>query len=78
MSRDDEECLRLGREIIRMIHDVRKVAKEETGYARRKFTYPGGEVHIIVANDARLADIMDQAASKAFQVTEATPPSAVN
>jgi hypothetical protein len=28
----------------------------ETGYARRKFTFPGGEVHVLIANDGELAD----------------------
>ena len=74
MNRDDEQYMKLGREIGRMIHDVHKVAGEDTGYARRKFTFPGGAVQIFVVNDERLADIFDTAAAVTHDVSNAIPP----
>lgn len=78
MTRDDEVCLKLGREIVRMIRDVRSVAGNETGYARRKFTFPGGGVHVLIANDSELADLMELAASGKYNVQTAVPPSTKN
>jgi hypothetical protein len=78
LSHEDEQCMKLGREIVRMIRDLAKTAGRERGYALRRFTYPGGEAHIIVANHAEVADVMDKAAAKVFAIAEATPPSEVN
>lgn len=75
MTQDEAQFMKLGKEIVRMIHDVRKVAKDETGYARRTFTYPGGECCIFVVNDKRLADIFDKAAEATHRVANAVPPS---
>lgn len=75
MSRDDEQCLKLGREIVRMIADVRKVTQGETGYARRKLTFPGGEVHVLIANDTKLADLFEKAAAASYHIANAIPPS---
>lgn len=77
-TKDDEQCLKLGREIVRMIRDLQKVSGGETGYARRLFTYPGGEAHVILSNDKRVADLMDAAARKAHEIAEALPPSLQN
>lgn len=78
MTHDDEVCLKLGREIVRMIHDVRKVTHGETGYARRTFTYPGGEVQLFLANDPKLADLFEQVASGEYNIQSVTPPSQRN
>lgn len=78
MSREEEQHMKVGREIVRMIHDVRKVAGQETGYARRKFTYPGGECHIFVVNDGRLANLFDAVAEATHRVANAIPPSTKN
>ena len=78
MSRDEEQFLKLGREVVRMIRDVHSVPKGDVGYARRRFTFPGGEVHLMIANDARLADAMEAAAAKQYDVQDLTPPSARN
>lgn len=77
MSHDDEVCLKLGREIVRMIRDLR-VAGADAGYGRRKFTFPGGEVHVVIANDAKLADLFEAAASRDYAIETVTPPSQKN
>jgi hypothetical protein len=78
MSHEDQQCLKLGREIVRMIHDVRTVAGTDAGYARRLFTFPGGSVHLLLCNESELADVMERAASGAYVIEEATPPSQKN
>lgn len=79
MTRDDEVCLKLGREVVRMIHDLRKrVPAGDTGYGRRKFTFPGGEVQLILAADSELADCMENAAAATYDVQSVTPTSEVN
>lgn len=78
MTRDNEQFLKIGREIVRMIHDVRNVAGNETAYARRKFTFPGGECHIFVVQDERLAILFDLAAEATHRVVNAIPPSTKN
>ncbi len=75
MTRDDEVCLSLGREVVRMIHDLRNVSRGETGYCRRCLTFPGGAVHLLLANDPALADLMEAAARRAYDVITAIPPS---
>jgi hypothetical protein len=78
MSDDEKRCLKLGQMVVRMIYDVRKQAGKDVGYARRAITFPGGEVHLIVANDARLADLFEKAADTAYEVATVTPGSEVN
>lgn len=73
MSHDDEVCLKLGREVIRMIRGLRKDTSGEYGYARRMFTFPGGSVEMIIASHREIADLMDKAAAKAFEIAEKTP-----
>jgi hypothetical protein len=75
---EDDVHRKLGKEIIRMIHDVRTGAGADVGYARRKFTFPGGAVHIFIANDADLADLFDQAAASRYEVENAVPRSTQN
>lgn len=78
MSDDERRCLALGQMVVQIIHDVRKQAGGDVAYARRAITFPGGEVHLIVANDHRLADLFDSAAAKVYDVANATPASEVN
>lgn len=78
MTHEDEQCLKLGREILRMVRDLAKASGGEYGYARRRFTYPGGEAHVILANHKQVADVMDAAAAKAFEIANATPHSERN
>ena len=78
MTRDEEQFMKLGREIVRMFYDLQKTSGGETGYALRAFTYPGGEFHVILANDERVVSLMDNAARKAYEIAEAIPPSTRN
>jgi hypothetical protein len=78
MTHDEKICLELGIELLRMVHDLRKATQGETGYARRKLAFPGGEVHLLVANDKMLADRFEFVASENFDVHLVTPPSQVN
>ena len=77
MTRDDQVCLALGREVVRMIHDVRKVAGPDVGYARRTFSYPGGAVEVFIANGKALADLFEKVASGHYDMQTATPPSEI-
>ena len=78
MTHDEEVCLKLGQEVVRMIHDVRRVTQGETGYARRTFTYPGGEVVLLITNDPSLADVWEDAATQRYVIQTAMPPSKQN
>ncbi len=78
MTPDDEQCLKLGREVVRMIRHLMQAGQGETAYARRCLTFPGGEVYLLLANDPTLADVMDKAAASTFQVENVTPPSEIN
>lgn len=78
MTRDEETFQKLGREIVRMIRDVQSATKGETGYARRKFTFPGGAVDLFVVNDAKLADRFEATAAEKYDVQSITPPSQLN
>lgn len=77
-SRNDQQCLALGKDILRMINDLRKTAGADAGYARRKITFPGGEVHMLICNTKALADMMEKAVAEELHVTTAAPPSEVN
>jgi hypothetical protein len=61
-----------------MIRDVHSVAGVELGYARRTFSFPGGEVHVFIANNQEVAEVFDAAARVAFKTVNATPPSTKN
>ena len=78
MTHDDEVCLKLGREVVRMIHEVRKATGEDVGYSRRTFTFPGGEVVLLILKDKALADVADAAISGKYKVETVKPPSEVN
>lgn len=75
MTKDEAQFMQLGREIVRMIRDLNQVAREETGYARKRFTFPGGAVHIFIANSDGLADVIERAAKNRYNVQDAIPPS---
>jgi hypothetical protein len=78
MTKDDETCLKLGRELVRMIHELQDVSQNDVGYTRRRFTFPGGEVHLCLVKDKSLADLFDAAVASRFNVTDVTPPSQTN
>lgn len=78
MTPDDQTCLDLGREIIRLIRELRGVARDETGYTRRTFSFMGGEVYVFIVNDRALANAFDAAAATRYDVKSATPPSEAN
>ena len=79
MSHDDQVCLKLGREVARMIRElVETVPSTDTGYTRREFTFPGGSVHLFIARNAEVADTFEKAAAEKFTVVDQTPPSQVN
>ena len=78
MSREEEQMLKLGRMVVRMIHDVRKTSAEAASYATHEVTFPGGSVHLVVCSDRDLLAAMERGAAKKFDVGEMTPPSAVN
>ncbi len=77
MTQDDEVCLKLGREIVRMVHDLRAMG-DEASYGRRKFTYPGGEFYVILVNQAPVADAMESAVKATYHVKDILPPSQMN
>lgn len=78
MTKDDEACLKLGREVSRMIRDVVATPGGDTAYGRRRITFPGGEVHLLIAKDSTLADVMEAAADKMYDVETITPRSQTN
>jgi hypothetical protein len=73
MTPEDQECLKLGRELIRMIGDVYSV--RPAAYSRRTFRFEGGAVELFLVKSKRLADLMDAAAERGYDVTEAAAPS---
>jgi hypothetical protein len=75
MTRDDETFLKLGKEVVRMIQDLRQVSGGETGYTRRCLTFPGGEVHVILANSPQLTDLFETVVAGEYNVESAIPPS---
>jgi hypothetical protein len=73
MSREDEQCLKLGREVARLIRELYASTSGERGYSIRRFTFPGGEVHMILCNQSELADTMDAAASAKYEIAKVSP-----
>lgn len=79
MTQDEESYMKLGKELVRMIYDVRKVSGDEDGYARRKFTFNDGQVIVFVANSERVAELFEAAAKSGYEnVENAIPPSTLN
>ena len=75
MNADDLQFLKIGREVVRMIYEVRAVAAEDAGYARRTFTFPGGQVEMLLANNSKVADLMEEAVKTSFYIQSVTPGS---
>lgn len=78
MTKDEKTFLNLGKEVVRMIHDVQKTAKTDAGYARRNITFPGGAINLFVVNTDELAEAFEAAAERHYSVTTVTPPSQVS
>jgi hypothetical protein len=78
MSRDDEQCMKLGKMVVRMIRDLASVPPGVAAYGRRGVTFPGGEVTLFVVKDSRLADCFDAAAGRDYAVESITPKSQTN
>jgi hypothetical protein len=79
VTKDEENCLKLGRQVVRMIRDVRAVVEtHQTGYARQRITFPGGSINLFVVNDDELADVFDAAAARRYDVKDTAGPSQLN
>jgi hypothetical protein len=78
MSRDDEQCLKLGQMVVRMIRDLAAVPPQDAAYGRRTITFPGGEVILFVVKDSKLADCFETAAGRDYAVASITPKSQTN
>lgn len=78
MNKDERACLKLGEMVVRTIRELRAQAGSENGYARRKITFPGGEVYMLVANSLEVADALESGAAGVFGVVDAVPRSQVN
>jgi hypothetical protein len=74
----DRVCLKMGREIVRMIADLERAAGKDAGYARRTLTYRGGSVELLLVNQKALADLFERAAAREMDVADATPLSQLN
>jgi len=78
MTKEEHSLMRLGKMVADMIAEVRALPDEDTGYACRRITFPGGEVHLIICLDAELVRHMEMGAAKAYDVIEKTPKSQTN
>jgi len=78
MTREDEVCLKLGREIARMIRELHEVAGTDVGFTRRTFTFPGGAVELFLVKERELGDLFEAAAQKHYKVESVTPRSQQN
>jgi hypothetical protein len=69
----DQEYKRLGQEIVLMMGELRaNMGSDTNGYARRRFTFPGGEMHLMLCSNSTVADVMDQAAAARFDIQHTT------
>lgn len=75
MTDEEQVCVRVGRELVRMVCDV---TGRESRYGRRTLTFPGGSVEMILTNDPNLATLMELAMNDQYAVEVITPPSQVN
>jgi hypothetical protein len=84
MNHEEKQYLALGKEVMRMIGDLRSAtqttdpAKENLGYVRRELTFRNGSVTMILCSDTRMADAFEHGMAGAFDVQDATPGSQVN
>lgn len=75
MTRDDEICLAVGREMVRLFRELLAMTQDDTGYTRRRFTFPEGEAFVFIAKDAKFAAVFDRVADGRYNVETVTPPS---
>ena len=78
MKRQDEQCLALGKEIVRMVGDVVSAPATGVAYGRRRFTYPGGEFHLFLCREKQVADALEGAIATIYDVKAIVPPSQVH
>lgn len=76
MRSKDDELLRLGKELFGMISAVHATPPEDVAFSRRRFTFPGGAVHVFVVRGHELAEAFETAAAAQYSVETRTPPSA--
>ena len=77
LNRDEEHCLRLGQEVVRMLGGLLQQSRAadgtaEAGYAVRTFTYPGGEFYMLLLNDRGLAEYIAWAVERRYDVADVT------
>ena len=76
---EDRECLRLGREMLRLMREVYSTPQSDVAYCRRRFTMrQGGAVNVFVVRGDDLADAIDKAVEARYAVTTVTPKSEVH
>lgn len=76
LTRDEKEYLRLGREMVRMIRDVKATAVNGAcSYAHRTLTFPDSSVEVFICSEKELADKMETAAAHFYAVKTIGPPS---
>ena len=74
MTRDDEQYMKLGRDIVRIIRDLAAVPPGRR-YAKRDITFPGGKVCLIVTPDDDVVSIMEKAVAEKMDVVDSVPKS---
>ncbi len=83
LAKEAQVYMDLGREIVRMIRDVRSVVDKAgvaggVSYSRRKLTFPGGAVEVVILSDSSLGDLFERACAERMDVEDSTPRSEVN
>jgi len=78
MTTEERQALKLGQMVVAMIKDLRALARDENSYARRKVTFPGGEVYLFVANNEEVATALERGPHVLFEVQNAIPRSETN
>ena len=77
MDRYDEQCMRLGKDIVRIIKDLAALPPGKR-YAKRPITFPGGKVCLIVTPDEDIVSIMEKAVAERLDVADSIPKSEIN
>jgi hypothetical protein len=70
VTKEDDQYLKLGREIARMISDVLCTPPNDAAYARREITFPGGAVYLILVKTKEQAERFDRLMASEYQVDE--------
>lgn len=79
MSTEEKELIKAGRELHRMISDLRTAAANgEATYCRRVISFPGGQVHLMMTTDDEVAAYMESGIAGSMEVVSRTPASEVN